>query len=768
MKVLILRLSSLRDTAASSTHRLLADLVLTAAPDAVVDFAFLPTKRKPRLSGLLSGRELSDFDLLLVSNSFIQEAINLPWLLHANGIAPWASDRPEAFPPVLFGGSNALASQCLAQANGQAVPDVFFFGEAEEGLPRFILRWQSSSGSKRHRLCQASDGLDGFWVTGAIPAFPIRQAVARMPPPPAARLPLIETDASGTIRLTVGLGCAAFCSFCFEGYERKPYREHTIDALLAQAKSLKRFCGARIAELDAFNLNNYSKLGELVEECARLFEKLSFKSQRADGIAACPEIIDLERAAGKSSFTLGIEGISARMRAFLSKSLADTEIASAIKALLDRRVRELKLFFILTAYETPEDLEAFSDFCLRIKGWLGQPNAGTRVVLSFGRLVRMPNTPLSYDRLFLEDEEWRFSVDGVAAACRRAQLECRFAFDYPDYLGTQLLAACSHDAAAAVVALACEGLSYHGPWRAEEAARLRTAISLNAAVRANDPSFPFVRRTVSEAFLSDAWKAAEQALDNGYCLGTTCLGCGACVDATERKALTGRIRTPPVTQEMIEAVARIEADKKRLKPIYLRAVLPADFTGRSPAWVSARIMQTLLTRHPDWTENLLAVDEALFSFGENEDKLLIPSGETILLFKAWDSAALGASLAPEESENLHLTPILSETFTPGTFSHTLWELHTTALPREAAQQASIWLKELHLSHTLRRNDELWRIDLTPAALKKRTVYELAVRHEYGGSCVSVRFSPKTHIRDLLARLPPAEDHPHIACLEIML
>lgn len=363
------------------------------------------------------------------------------------------------------------------------VPDVFFFGEAEEGLPALSYAGNRQGGASATAYVKPQTDSTVSGSQAQSPAFPIRQAVARMPPPPAARLPLIETDASGTIRLTVD-SVVSPCSFCFEGYERKPYREHTIDALLAQAKSLKRFCGARIAELDAFNLNNYSKLGELVEECARLFEKLSFKSQRADGIAACPEIIDLERAAGKSSSRCASKG-SAHGCGFLEVPSRHRDRLRD-QSTLDRRVRELKLFFILTAYETPEDLEAFSDFCLRIKVGGSDSRMRERAPLSFGRLVRMPNTPLSYDRLFLEDEEWRFSVDGVAAACRRAQLECRFAFDYPDYLGTQLLAACSHDAAAAVVALACEGLSYHGPWRAEEAARLRTAISLNAAVRAND------------------------------------------------------------------------------------------------------------------------------------------------------------------------------------------------------------------------------------------------------------------------------------------
>ncbi len=763
MKVLLLRLSSLRDTAASSTHRLLADLVRSAAPDAEIDFAFLPPKRAPAAAGLFSGCGLAGFDLILVTDSFVQETVNLPWLLHANGIAPWAPERPATFPPVLLGGSNAFAAQCLVRQDGTAVPDAFFFGEAEESLPRFVARWPGTCGDKRARLSQASEGLDGFWVSGAVPHVPVRQAVARTPPPPAALLPLTDTESSGTVRLTVGLGCAAFCSFCFEGYERKPYREHSAADVLAQARSLKRVCGARVAELDAFNLNHYADLSGLVVQSARLFDQISFKSQRADGIAACPEIVDLERAAGKSSYTLGIEGISARLRAFLSKSLSDSDLSSAIRTLLDRRVRELKLFFILTAYETPEDLEAFSDFCMRLKGWHGRPNAGTRVVLSFGRLVRMPNTPLAYDRLFLDEAEWRFAVDGVAAACRRAQLECRFAFGWPDYLGTQLLAACGHGHADAVVALACGGLSFHGPWRLSEAEQVRAAIRVDDAAMSRPAPFPFVRRAVSETFLKRRWEEARAALDGGYCLGASCLGCGACADADELAAITGRERTPHISAETVAAVARIEAEKRRLAPIFRRATLPPGFAGHSPRWVSARLMQIILARHPRLTDTLLAVEEALFAFGDNGDRLVIPEGETVLAIKTWDSGAFAAADIAE----LNLREMPSDAFRPGVFARATWTVHTMLDPRSAAQQASAWLKTLHLPHTLRREADTWKLDLAPAAAKKRTVYSVGIFPEQGGASLAICFSPKAQLRDLLATLPPAAGRAHVRCEEIV-
>jgi hypothetical protein len=770
---LFLRLSSSRDTAASSTHRVLADLALAAAPDAEIDFAFLPPKRAPRVTGLFSGRDWAAFDLILVTNSFVQEAINLPWLLHANGLSPWATERSESFPPLLLGGSNAFAAQCLVRPDGTAVPDALFFGEAEASLPAFLRAWRTAGGAKRERLSAAAAGLDGFWVTGSPPPIPVRQAIARGNAVPASPQPLPDVETAGTARLPVGAGCAAFCSFCFEGYERKPYREFPVAEVLAQARSLKAACGASTVELDAFNLNTYAELAPLVEQCVRLFDKVSFKSQRADGIAACPQIIDLERAAGKSSYTLGIEGISSRLRAFLCKSLSDDEITAAVKALLDRRVRELKLFYILTAHETPDDLDAFSDFCSHVRSWLSAPNACTRVVLSFGRLVRMPNTPLAFDRLFLDEAEWRFSVDGVAAACRRSKLECRFAFDWPDYLGTQLLAACGHEHAEAVVRLACQGLTCHAPWHPQEAARLQTELltrpeNLGASSRppclegVSHAAFPFVKRAVTDAFLRARWDSARQFLDAGTCLGGTCDRCYACADSAERHAITGHPRALTILPDVIETVARIEADKHRLVPLYLRAVLPADFAGHSPEWVSASLMQHLLVHHPALTEHLLSVDEALFSFGDNGERLAIPSGETVVRFRAWDTVPLLAALAQETDLFPDAKP-LPPGFAPGVFARATWTIATATTARDAAQQASAWLKDLHLPHTLRRNGESWQLDFAPAARKKKCVFALSVAPLSSGASLIIDFSPKAALRDLLARLPPLPNAPRTFC-----
>jgi radical SAM superfamily enzyme YgiQ (UPF0313 family) len=792
VKIVILRLSNSRDTEASATHSVLAELCRLACPEALIDFAFLPPYRAPAVRGVATQSDWSDFDLILVSNSFVQEAVNLPWLLTVNGLSPWASERSESFPPVILGGSNAFAAQCLVCPDGQAVPDAIFFGEAEEVLPRFVQRMTEGSKDgrtqadleKRSRVLRAAEGLEGFWVTGALPAQPVQQAVVRSPTPSDAtncQLPpwrgvlsaaaLAEVEAlersrlptatsTGTVRLTVSRGCPAFCSFCFEGYERKPYRETPLKEVLQRAHFLKREYGARTVELDAFNLNMYADFVPLVKSCSKLFDRVSFKSQRADGIAACPEIIAFERACGKQSFTLGIEGISARMRAFLCKSLSDEDIESALQTLLSNRVREIKLFYILTGHEAAEDLAAFSSFCSRLQEKLRAPKCGTRVVLSFGRLVRMPNTPLMFERLFLDEQEWRFCVDGVSAVCRRAKLEFRFAFDWPDYLGTQLLAACGHEDAPAVVKLASEGLSYHGPWLPAEAAKLQAVLAVQ--MEPTQP-FPFVQRPVTREFLKKRWEEACDYRDNGYCLGSKCSACGACSSPEETRGIVRHPRAQRISESDIEDVSSLESSKRRLPLLYRAVTLPEISAGLQPATLNATLMRELLSHHPELMENLLSVEEVLFSFGENEDRFQIPCGETVVALRVWDRKALQRALADA-------APLIGaevpEGFQPGVFSKASCVLHTSLTPRVAAESGSKWLKDLHLPHTLCKAGEGWKLELAPAALKKKMLYTCSLQPIEGGTCITLEFSSKLSLREWISTLVRHPNLPTMKSLSI--
>jgi hypothetical protein len=807
-RLLILRLSPLRDVAASASHLFLADTVQRALPGATVSFAFLPPPGGASVFAAV--------DLVLVSNAFVLEAINLPWLLAEAGVAPWAGERPADFPAIVLGGSNALAAQCLVRPDGAAVPDAFFFGEGETALEAFLRAWAAAAGlPKRARLLAAAAVSEGFWVTGDWPTTPVRQAVFRGELPLPFSYPLLDTEAADTVRLQASYGCPAFCSFCFEGLERKPYRELPFDTLMARARRLKQLSGARAVELDAFNLNSHADLAALVAALARLYERVGFKSQRVDVLAAMPALLELELAAGKRSFTLGIEGVSARLRARLNKSLEDAAIEQVLRRLLAERVREVKLFYLASGDETAADLAEFDGFCRRLVAWAGGPARSTRLVFSFGRLVRMPNTPLRYDRLHLDRPAWDSLTIRLERSCQANGFECRMALSWDEYRVTQLLAAADYRVAPLVVDLASAGFHYDGRLppayagrleRAMAAAGIGTAASVAAKPRTHEFPFAFVQTPVTADFLFAQYEAAVAASDRGYCLGDACQSCGACTTATERAALAGHPRSPQIPRTAITAVGELTRAKQRLPAVYRQVRLGAEFAGRGPAWVSARLLQAYLAARPDDAENVLSIDEWLFTgTAAVRERFPQPAGVTVVALRAWRSETIPARIAggaPDAAEFLAAYPPADgsrrsgvpvpdpgrtsaaagvrpaspaadgqsgphssiwgaaevawlgavEACEPGGFKVATWHLALGAAVGVAAAAADAWLRAAHLAFTSRRDGDTSHFDLAPAARRKRVVSTLSCRPTVGGAELELVMHPKADVRALITAL----------------
>jgi hypothetical protein len=791
VRVLILRLSPWRDVASSSPHLFLAQAVRQALPGAFLDFAFLPAAEERKLLqaahlplaiGVQSQRGLGAFDLVLISNAFLLETINLPMLLLDAGLSPWADERPEGAPVLLLGGSNALAAHTLVRPDGVAVPDAFFFGEGEEGVVPFLQVWQANAGlPRRARLLAAA--VEGLWVTGAWPEgkATIRQAVTCRPaaptgpcptPPPCD--PLLDGEAADTVRLPAAFGCPAFCSFCLEGFERKPYREIPADVLLARARERKRASGARCAELDAYTLNSHAEAGRLLLELSRLYERVTCKSQRVDILADQPALVALELAAGKRSFTLGIEGVSPRLRAFLNKNITDEEIGRVVQNLLVRGVREIKLFYLITGHERAEDLATFGAFTRELGLQMHAARRTTRLVFSFGFLVRMPQTPLRHDRLFLEREPLERIMRELERMCTRSHFEFRLAASWSEYFVSQLLAAGDYRLATVLVALAREGVVYDGTTTADYAQRLQ-ALMCSAGLwtdelLAEKPArhrfpFAFVARPVTDKFLWKQYEAAREARETGYCLGDTCLTCGACPTAAARKALTQRVRRPEIAGSAPAELDALVRAKQRLAPLHLRVRLGEEFDRASATWSSARLQQLLLAELPDEVENLLSVEEALFTGPEYRERFPMPAGETVLALKAWDARRLAARLqawcaqraAPgaAELEVLELLP----SFTPGSYRSAAWQVTTPAplAPLEAAVAG--WLQECHLAYTLRRLEHGARFELAPAALRKGVVLAATCQRTGDESRLEITLGFKAEWLAFLRRLPAALERP---------
>jgi hypothetical protein len=385
-RALIVRLSPFRDVDRSTPHLFLFQAVRRAVPESYVDMAFFPPAHDrdrmlaavPLLVGIQSWRDASDFDVVLVSNAYTLELINLPYLLIHTGLAALASEREASAPPVILGGSNALATQALITSEGDGAPDAIFFGEGEEQVATLVAGLAANAGEpKSVRLARAAEQVGGLWLANVPVDQTVRKAVCAHPQAEdlLTDYPTLDGDEAATARLQVSFGCPAFCSFCFEGYDRKPYRELDHEALVETARKLKRQHGVEALDLYSFNFNTHRDVLALMMDLNRTYDWVGLKSQRVDMLAAMPALLEAEVLADNRSFTLGIEGISRRMRAFLHKSLSDAEIENVLVRLFGQKIREIKLFYILTGHETEADLAEFHDFVVHLRALRRQGGA---------------------------------------------------------------------------------------------------------------------------------------------------------------------------------------------------------------------------------------------------------------------------------------------------------------------------------------------------------------------------------------------------------
>ncbi len=117
--------------------------------------------------GIQSLRSVEDFNLVLISNAYTLELVNLPYLLLRLGLPPMASQRDDRRPPLLLGGSNGMAAHVVVAEDGDSLVDGTFFGEEEEQVePLVRYLYEHRYLGKRERLAGATARIKNLWATG--------------------------------------------------------------------------------------------------------------------------------------------------------------------------------------------------------------------------------------------------------------------------------------------------------------------------------------------------------------------------------------------------------------------------------------------------------------------------------------------------------------------------------------------------------------------------------------------------------------------------
>ena len=461
LRILLCRLSPYDDVAASITHRLLL-CAARAVSGVYVDLAFFPSEKDAaamRRDGvplwLATGckRAPADFDVVGISLSVQQEAANLPLALQESGLRLDAAGRlaDAAHPLVILGGHGAgsvpfIHGDAAGPGSGGLV-DAVCLGDGVAWLQDFLRRLlanRAAGGDKTDFLLSLARELPGTYVPARV-RHVVREnrLVAIKPLEPGLSLPVefrqdpMETwlaeydgayiplsDEELEETLPLSAGCAYRCRFCQTGWMRRGFSAAARDSLRAAALRFKAAMVPSDLNLLASDACSVPDLERIVDDLGPLFRQVSVKSLSVSSLVRRPDAFRLLRKLAKHEFTFGVEGVSARLRAYLGKPAAAGDLLRIVGNLADGGLRRLKLFFIATGLEEERDYEELAHL---LKGIRAQVPA-CRIIASFMPLFHAPFTPLQFApvRVLSPGTE-----TALAARVREANGEFRWSA-YPD------------------------------------------------------------------------------------------------------------------------------------------------------------------------------------------------------------------------------------------------------------------------------------------------------------------------------------------------
>jgi len=474
-------------------------------------------------------------------------------------------------------------------------------------------------------------------------------------------------------------------------------------------------------------------------------------SQRVDILASTPGLLDLEIMADKSSFTLGIEGISDRVRRFLSKSLELKDIRQVLQAMHARRTREPKLFYILCGRETAADFEEFAAFMKWLKEVRLRSASQPRIVFSFGLLVRMPFTPLRHDPPLLEEAQWRPVIGRAKSICETNGFEFRLAMTWTQYRATQVMALGGHSLHSLLLGMAGEGcidekgLPGNGPalvddWLAAQGGAIAEEKPLGYPF-----AFPFLDDTDMRESLYRQYEKARAGIDQGYCRrggeGTEGADVQRCADCPGCTRITRRSPYVPVAARAAGELASLMARKRRLVPVAVTARVPREAAGFGKEWREAWLMRALLEARPDQVENVLAIKEVLPGEAGVFDADVPWFGETVIAVTAWDTDALGGVFPTGDAFGS-----LRKGGEPDAFRAMRL---TLTLPRrwfpDAPGRLGTFLRDAHAPVTISRSGAALKLEAHEKALKRRMLLAGSCRETGDDYRLDLLIGPKMEI-----------------------
>lgn len=436
-------------------------------------------------------------------------------------------------------------------------------------------------------------------------------------------------------------------SNCHEAHTQGRWRERSLDYIKETAEKAVRMQGAEMVSFYSLTWSLHSNIYSLLLWSYKRFGNTNLISQRADQGSADPNFFAFQNRQGENHATVGVEGMSQRMRNYFNKSLHTDQFIRMCENASKAGYSTLKLFMILSGLETPEDTQEFCELLRYLHKRFkeiakerskteGKDCNPTRLNPSFMLLLSHGHTALQWGPCTSAFDLENNGLRPVVETTR----ECGFGFrtaltrDRVRHSQWSCMAGRESTGILAEVGLRSNYVNF-GPvddrvtWLLQE--KIEEAgydWMFYFREKPWDYVFPWdgIMTAMRRDYLWNQWLRIRSYVGIAYCLRTSvnpnpkCHDCGACGDAEDRKFMLTRPIENSTMLEGKEAGRRDMTTRKRvrvdmelideslrfcLKDIVARTLVRAIFMASTKAGVDQQIVNSFLRvdlhslKHPE-------------------------------------------------------------------------------------------------------------------------------------------------------------------------